>query len=220
MIDDVQSMEQYRAMKSRFLDVVLIAAVGWAVGASIGCGSVQGTQPDAGQPPADGSTDTAPPSDTPISTARYDVGYVDSVTLTSDVTALQGFIAIVNTGTEPLKLSTASVVTFSDDSLSIEWALTRKDQTTATINPNRASGFLTPLAQDKIVATGVVSEPFDEKILNFGMTFQALNVGDVLHAEAVLGIDNTKVTLPFTVTVAAGQADIRFNNARRISARP
>jgi len=198
---------------SRFrVDVVLATC---AAG-SFGCGSVQSTEVDAAVDAASSAVDSMP--DAAPAALKYDVGYVDNLTVTPDITGVFGFVAVVNMGTSQLNLSTASVVTYIDDNASVNWSLAKDKGSTTMLNPGRAAGFLTLAAKAKVLANGVVTEPVDDEILSFTMNFGTpLPAGDVINAQAVIAIDNVSATLPFTINVGTS---VQFNSAKRVSARP
>lgn len=209
MIDALDPIEHYRAMSGFRVGVVLAICAA----SSFGCGSVQSTEVDAAVVTAgDAAIDAANP---PV---KYDVGYVDNLTVTTDITGVYGFVAVVNTGSAQLNLSTVSVVTFIDDHPTIQWSFAKEKDSMAMLAPGRAAGFLTLAAKSKVLANGVVTEPVDDEVLSFSMNFVApLPAGVSLNAQAVISIDNVNVTLPFMINVGTG---VQFNSARRVSARP
>jgi hypothetical protein len=212
-IDAPDQIGHYWEMRGFYIGVVLAACGAGA----FGCGSVQSTEVDAAVDAAgDSAVDVMP--DTASPPIRYDVGYVDNLTLTPDITGVFGFVAVVNMGTAQLNLSTASVVTFIDDNANVEWSFAKEKDSTAMLSLGRAAGFLTLAAKSKVLANGVVIEPFDDEILSFSMNFVTpLPSGASLNAQAVISIDNVNVTLPFTINIGTG---VQFNSARRVSARP
>jgi hypothetical protein len=198
------------------IHVVLVAG---ALTAAAGCGNVVDSGADAavdarGGGPVDGAPDA------PSSVTRYAVGYVDNFTLTPDVLSISGFVAIVNTGTRPLNLSTASVTTFSDDNAAINWAFVKETGSSDMLDPGRAGGVLTQAAAAKVLTSNVVIEPIDDQLLNFTMGFATqLTAGVSLNAQAVISIDNVTATIPFRINVVSGP-DVQFNSARRVSSQP
>lgn len=193
------------------------------------CGSVGNQEDDAGvrdaavvpdaalDAAADAAIDAVPDAalDAPAG-VRFAVGYVDDVTLTPDIHDVFGFVAIVNTGTLPLDLSTANVATFEDDSMLLDWTFAKTTGSTAMLNPNRAAGKLTPAAKAQVVASDVIVEPFDETVLEFTMTAHTTQPELTVNAKAVLSIGGVNVTLPIVITIAAGR-DASLNSARRVS---
>ena len=214
----------------------LRAGIGVAAGVAgaVGCGNVRestrdasiGALPDAAldagldapvDAPIDASIDA--PIDAPPLIA-YDIGYVNDITVNPMNTGTFGFMAIVNTGTAPLDLSTTTVVLFGDDSSLVDWTLVKRADSAARLLTGRAGGFLTVAAIPKVLAPGVVTEPVDDTSLNFGMTFGGQRpTGTVIQAQAVISIANLQATLPFKITFD-DTADTRPNTARRISAGP
>lgn len=101
----------------------------------------------------------------------------------------------MNTGTAPLDLSTASVVSISDDSDEVAWALTKFSGSTIVLPPGQASGCLSPLAAP---------------------------AGTTYHAQAVIRIDGVDIVVPFTIHTAPtnGTTGARFDGTKRISTQP
>jgi hypothetical protein len=212
----------------------------WVIGAAgmIGCGEIHDvTLRDAGpkdapqgQPdaeigaPADarqgGPRDAAPdaPRDAPRAGIGYDVGYVNSITVNPANTGTFGFLSIVNTGTMPLDLSSTQVVASTDDSSRLDWTLTKRADSSRQLATERAAGFLTLLASQKVRAPGVITEPADDTTLDFRMSFGGDRAsGMVVHAQAVLLIGGLFATLDFEITFD-DKADTQPNTARRVSA--
>ena len=216
-IDDTSWNRHYGVMRRGFRAGVVLAI---GVAGAIGCGSVRDvTLRDA--PLADGSSD---PIDAPIDAARpliaYDVGYINDITVNPTNTGTFGFLAIVNTGTAPLDLLTATVVLFGDDSTLVDWSFAKRTDSSTKLLSGRAGGFLTVLAIPKVLAPGVVTEPVDDANLNFSMSFGgARTSGTTIQAQAVISIADLQATLPFKI-IFDDTADTRPNTARRISAGP
>lgn len=180
----------------------------------IGCGSVSNPVHDAG-PDSASSPDASAPVDTGASATSYDVAYISKVTLTPNISAVKQFVALVNRGTEPLPLSSVMVKNVSDDNSGVDWAFTLKVGSTVMLKPGRAAGHLSPLAQDVLVSSGTVPEPFDDQLLDFEMRFPSPPpAGLVLRGQAVLDINGADATLVYTIQVAE-TGDIVFENAKR-----
>ena len=218
--------------------MVIACALGWT-----GCGDVKLIKVDSGpgdaqdpvdafvavdadpDAPADASSDAPPspidaPIDGPPPVIGYDVAYVDEITFSATTMAINNFVAIVARGSQPLRLSTVAVVSVSDDRNDIEWTFERKTMSTVTLNPSRAAGALSNLARESLVNSGIVTEPFDDQILSFGMAFPTQPpLGTTLKAQAVIQIEALSVTLPFTIRISDGASNV-FNHARRIPAQP
>lgn len=121
---------------------------------------------------------------------KYDVGYVNEITLSPSTDSISAFTLVVNKGAAPLKLATASVVTFSDDNPSFTWAFVKVGNSTAVLNSDRSAGLLSPLATTQIVTNGLVPERIDDQLLNFEMNISpAPTAGLNLHTQAVVRID-------------------------------
>lgn len=180
----------------------------------IGCGSVNNPIHDAGVDSVL-SIDAKPSADTGVSAISYDVAYISKVTLTPNITAVKQFIALVNRGTEPLPLSSIMVKNVSDDNSSVEWEFTLKVGSTVMLKTGRAAGRLSPLAQDVLVSSGTVSEPFDDQLLDFEMRFPSPPpVGLVLRGQVVIDISGADATLVYSIQVA-DSGDVVFENVKR-----
>lgn len=186
-------------------------------------GGRAGDQPDA--PVAAPDAAVAAP-DAPPAAIRYDIAYVDEMTLdpTPNAVGFKAFAVVVNTGDVPIDLSTLAIAGTSDDSAAIAWTVTTRSDAGDAIAPGRSSGCLSPLAVEAILTSGLVTEPgagcadFDEG-LQFEMAFSTLAPATSLRAEAVVTIDGVAVRLPFTFHINPGTEVIGtvFDGARRIA---
>jgi alcohol dehydrogenase YqhD (iron-dependent ADH family) len=188
-----------------------------ALGALSGCGSIERGDADASLDGPAAIPDAA--IDAPKQGVKYDVGYIDTLTVTPNITSVFGFVAVVNMGTAPLALSTAQVVAFLDDNANLTWTFEKDTPSMALLSPGRAGGFLSLTAKSKVLANGVVTEAMDDQVLSFAMNFaNPMVAGTVVHAQAVLSIEGVNVTLPFTITGATG-TEPTLTSAKRVLAR-
>jgi hypothetical protein len=190
----------------------------WLVscGFLVACGAVKEAEQDAGVTP-DATADAAIDAATVVS--RFDVGYVDSITVTPSITQVSSVIAVVNTSTGPLDLSTAKVIAFVDDSSNARMTFELAAGSTLKLAPGRAAGRLSPLAKSKVLVDGLIEEPLDDQMLNFSITFDTTPiVGQIVSAQAILGIGNATIVLPFVFTTDNG-VDIQLTHANRLSSR-
>jgi hypothetical protein len=186
---------------------------------AIGCGSVEDQPIDASPGPGiDAAVDALP--DSAAGGVKYDVGYVNEITVqVSDSGAISGFTLVVNKGTAPLDLSTALVVAVSDDNPAFTWSFEKVGNSIAMLSPERSAGLLNQLATTQIVTNGLVPEPIEDQILNFGMfVTPAPTAGLNLQTQAVLQIGTANIVLPFTVHYISGSTAV--NSTRRISSQP
>jgi hypothetical protein len=193
----------------------------------IGCGSV------ADKPAIDGSTnpmidagntiDSPPPIDAAIDadlSVKYDVGYINDITVTVNNSDLQGFAVVVNKGLTPLSIQTLSVESYLDDNPGIDWGFSISQAAQVTsLPPGHAAGGLSIAAKSKLVTPGVVPEPIDDSFLLFDMTFPLNPPTVTFNASAVLKIDGKKVTLPFVIHIV-GSGNITLNDGKRVSSQP
>jgi hypothetical protein len=168
--------------------------------------------------------------DSSVPIARYDIAYINDITIDPGVSGMFAFLLVVNTGTAPLNLSTALVVSFSDDANNVDWTFTKPGDSTLILKPGHAAGCLSPTAMEDLVTGGIVTEPIDGDCpdifqglgLNFAMNFSTNPLPLVtFHAQAMLRIDGVDIVLPFTVHVDdSNNATLVFNSTKRISTQP
>jgi hypothetical protein len=179
----------------------------------VACGDVKEAEHDAGAIPdaaADAAIDAAPV------TARFDVGYVDSITITPSTTEVSSVIAVVNTSNGPLDLSTARVIAFVDDNSNARMTFDKAAGSTLKLAPGRAAGRLSPLAKSKVLVDGLIEEPLDDQMLNFSITFETTPiVGQIVSAQAIIGVGTATIVLPFVLTTDDG-VDIQLTHANRL----
>jgi hypothetical protein len=200
-------------MRAGYVKVFVLGSAG-----VIGCGSVKANAPDAQtQTPPDAMLIDAATDSEMAGTVKYDVGYVNDITLTPNIYTVHSFTLVANRGTAPLKLSTTSIVTTSSDVSGVDWQFTKSGSSTVSLTPGRSAGALNSDAMAKLVTSGLVPEPSEDTALDFTMTFgTAPASGLTLHAQAVLRVDTANIVLPFTITVVAGGTP-SLNSATRKS---
>jgi hypothetical protein len=196
---------------------VFLICVG--MGSAVGCGTVTATHPpDAGaelpDAPVDGMSIDSPPAIT-----RFDVGYINDIVIVPlNTTSIHTMVLVVNKGTLPLHLDTASVLTFSDDNTSFGWMFLKRTASTTALDTDRAGGALSPPTRAVIVDMGYVSERIDDNTLDFEMDFTGNPPsGAVDNAQAVIRIDGVDAVLKFKITtVASGNSPV-YNSGKRVT---
>jgi len=190
--------------------------------------------PDTTVAVADAAAQVAPDGSFPAPDAkppirRYDVAYVSEFTFTpATIQSIVGFLVVVNTGTLPLDLSSATVLSVSDDSDAITWSLSKFADASDELVPGSAAGCLSELAAHALVDSGVLTEPgagcpIFTRGLNFKMTFSsAMAVSVTYHAEAVIRIDGLDINVPFTIHLGDTKDGtvVTFDSASRIHTGP
>jgi hypothetical protein len=161
--------------------------------------------------------DMAPP-DTTLPVTKFDIGYVNEfVIVPRDTTQIHSFVLVVNTGNVPLDLSTATVLTFNDDSNAVDWEFSKRTSATFSLDPTRAAGSLGPNARPLIVDAGVVTERIDDNVLDFQMDFLGTPAsGVVANAQAVVRIGGVEAVLLFRITTMSSGESPQFNTAKRV----
>lgn len=162
--------------------------------------------------------------DAPIDMApgitKFDVGYINDITFVPvDTTGIPHFLLVVNKGTVPLDLATATVVTYNDGSDGIDSEFHVLTSSTFKLDPERAAGNLGVTARNKLVTDQVVTERIDDNILDFELKFVGTPAsGVVANAQAVLSIGGVDAVLPFKITtIPSGSGPpFQFNSAKRV----
>jgi hypothetical protein len=174
------------------------------------CGDVKDAAPDAGATP-DAVVDAAPVS------VKFDIGYIDAITITPSITEVSSVIAVINTSAAPLDLSTAKVIAFVDDNSSARMSFQKVEGSAVMLAAGRAGGRLSAAAKAKILVDGVIQEPLDDQTLNFSIAFETPpSLGTIVTAQAVLAIGDATIVLPFVLTTDDG-VDIQLTHANRLS---
>jgi hypothetical protein len=217
-VDSPGIIEHYREMRGFSPGAVLLICVG--MGSAVGCGTVTATHlPDAGAELPDAPVDGMP-IDNPVAVTRFDVGYINDIVIVPlNTTSIHTMVLVVNKGTLPLHLETASVLTFSDDNTSFGWTFQKRTPSTTALDPDRAGGALSPNTRAVIVDMGYVTERIDDINLDFEMDFTGPNLasGAVDNAQAVIRIDSVDAVLKFKITtVASGNSPV-YNSGKRVT---
>jgi hypothetical protein len=207
--------------------VVFCAIVAAANVGGSGCGKVASAPDrDAAVPPIDATTDATRPgagSDAPpVAAHKFEVGYIDELTLAPTNRVLFGFILIANVGNASLPITDLRVKSFADDSPAVEWELKLDQGSDMPIAAGHAAGLISPGASDKIVKTGLVSEPDDDTFLSLEMSFVTEPPANMMfHAEAEIQIAGEVARLPFTIHIGdAGTTTVSLQRASRVSSAP
>lgn len=201
--------------------MVRVCGPAWLAMSLLACGSVNSVPEDA--PPADAPAVDSPPPDTAtpdsMSVLRYDVAYVNAVSITPSISSMVSFLQIVNRGTEPLDTAQAEVVMYIDDNPGVDWKFTQIEPATRLLSPGKAAGALSPLAQEKLADAGFASAEVEDPYLNFAFSFPSPPpAGLTLHAEAVIRIAGQVAVLPFLIHVVTDTGD--FIGVHRVSSQP
>ncbi|WP_428267235.1 hypothetical protein [Haliangium sp.] len=192
------------------------------------CGSVPDASPDASGP--DGGApdarvldaampdapilDAAPPDASPP--VAYEVAYVNEMTFDADlgVVDVASFGLLVNAGELPLDLSTAKVLTFSDDNATVGYEFSLDNDADAQLHKGEAAGALSPLAQQVIISSGLVTEPVVDDSVAFRLNLTNIPTGNFdITARAVLSINDAPLTLEFQIHLESG-ASTQFSATR------
>lgn len=188
----------------------------WAVGlaCAVGCGAVRAPDSvDADAPGGAGAPDGDP-------VTRYDVGYINEITLTPSISALFSFALVVNQGTRALDARSVEILAVKTDNPGIDWTFMLESAATQAIPPSTAAGALSNAAASRLVQSGLVTESVADPFLNFAMAFRnPPPAGLTLNAQATIRIDGKEATLPFLFHVIAS-GDATFDSARRVHSQP
>lgn len=152
--------------------------------------------------------------------ADYDIGYVNELTFSNNISSIGSFIVVVNRGTAALDLAMTDVPQFSDDNATVVWTFAKAGASATVLPPGQSAGELSPLATTKIIDSGLVSEPrVMSSGFNFSMQFSSVPATTTfnLNGQATISVQGKRITLPFTIHFVPG-AGTAFNNASRIHA--
>jgi hypothetical protein len=155
---------------------------------------------------------------------RFDVAYVSDYTFSRVTGAGIGTMAlIVNTGTVTLDLSQLAVLSVSDDHPQAELLLVIEQPSAKLLTPGTAAGGLSQAAAEKILWTGLVTEPVVDvnPQLSLGVSNVPFGETGVIHGEIKVGIGLAIATLPVEIHYNNNvPAHIFFDSAKRISSEP
>jgi hypothetical protein len=187
--------------------------------------------------------DAGPPGDTPLADAAlvdatlvdaapdaspdaalpkiYDVAYGSTWEFNVDQ-EVPGWIAIVNTGTTALDLSTLKVIDVTDDHPTMN--LTARVISASTrLQPGQVGGHLTPVTKRVTVDAGLITDPTVDTSVDY-LGFQLLNFTDSsevrFNGSITIEIGRRAVTLPmvFHITPLTGPILFEPSLGKRISA--
>jgi len=151
----------------------------------------------------------------------YDIVYGSNWEFTVDQ-EVPGWIAIVNTGTASLDLSTLRVLDVSDDHPTMN--LTARVISASTrLQPGQVGGHLTPVTKRVTVDAGLVSDPTVDTSVDY-LGLQLLNFTDTtevrFNGTITIEIANRAVQLPmvFHITPFTGPILFEPSLGKRISA--
>src|SRR5262245_46461512 len=167
----------------------------------------------------DASPDASPDAALP---RIYDVVYGSNWEFTVDQ-EVPGWIAIVNTGTAPLDMSTLRVLDTADDHPTMNLTARVLRPSTTRLQPGQVGGQLTPVTKRVTVDAGLVSDPTVDTDVDY-LGFQLLNFTDATEVRfnGVITIDiaNRAVQLPmvFHITPFTGPILFEPSLGKRISA--
>jgi len=210
---------------------VLVAAV-----VAAGCGNVaDDRQIDAAAPPSgdaplvdaplvdaalvDASPDARPDAALP---RIYDIAYGSTWEFNVDQ-EVPGWIAIVNTGTTALDLSTLRVLDTSDEHPTMNLTARVLTASTRLLQPAQVGGQLTPVTKRVTVDAGLVTDPTVDTMVNY-LGFQLLNFTSSsevrFNGTITIEIGGRAATLPmvFHVTPLTGPILFEPSLGKRISA--
>jgi hypothetical protein len=182
---------------------------------AVGCGSVSSPLLDA-PPDVDGAQ---PPIDGPPPVPKFDVGYINEFTLAWNYagTGVLGFLAVANTSTMAMDLNKVIIAGITDDDDTITSVFTLESPSDTPLQPGKAAGLLSGPATVRIVESGLMTEPRDDEMLSFGMSFPNQSVafvGKTLHPQVTIQIGDGEIVLPFTVHFVESQVALADGAAR------
>lgn len=198
----------------------MFCGIAASVGGS-GCGKVDSAPADA--PVIDASVGRDAAIDAaPAARHKFDVGYINELTLAPTNRVLFGFLLVANVSTDPLPITDLRVKSFADDSPIVEWELTLDQGSTMPIAVGHSAGLISPGASDQIIKPGLVPEPDDDTFLSLTMSFVHEPPPNVtFHAEAELEIAGETASMPFTIHVGdSGTSTVLLQSARRVDSAP
>jgi hypothetical protein len=200
-----------------------VVAAGIVSAGGAACGKVASTTNDAAldamvdAPMIDAMVDAmidAPPPH------KFEIGYINELTLAPNNRVLLGFLLLVNVSTVPLNAADLTIVSFGDNSPAVEWEFFKDQDASMRVAPGRAAGLISPVARDKIVTPGIVTEQNDDTFFSLGMSFVTPPPADVtFNAQVVLRIDGETITLPFTIHTLNTNM-VTFHSAARVASHP
>jgi cysteine-rich repeat protein len=150
---------------------------------------------------------------------RYDVAYIDQMTISAGSFSIGFFVAVVNTGLAPLSLASVTIDAVNDDSAATVWSFAPIGTPPAiSLQPGKAGGAVGGGAETLINGI-LVTEPYQDMTLNFVMNGSMIpQVVFDLHATATLHIDGVALPLPFVIHFIppTGSGSIHLDHASRL----
>lgn len=137
--------------------------------------------------------------------SSFDLAYPSEWTF-SVAGPVSGYLVVVNTGSDPMQLDGLHVDSVTDDHEQAVVQIELKGFAPRTLDPGRASGFLTPLSKTVLVDSGLVPEPrLDDAsdYLSIGLLDAPEGTYDV-HADVKLSLAHQQVTIPLTIHMVPG----------------
>jgi hypothetical protein len=202
---------------------VLVAAVVLA-----GCGKVADDRPIDAAPSGDAAlvdaalVDAAPDASPDAARPKiYDIAYGSTWEFNVDQ-EVTGWIAIVNSGTAALDLSTLRVLDVSDEHPTMNLTA-RVISASARLQPGQVGGQLTPVTRRVTVDAGLITAPTVDTTVNY-LGFQLLNFTDAaevrFNGTITIDIAGRAVQLPmvFHVTPLNGPVLFEPSLGKRVSA--
>jgi len=168
--------------------------------------------------PIDAPSDP-PVIDGPPAAPKFDVGYVNAFTIAWNFagTGFIGFLAVANTSTRLLNLNKITITSVTDDDDTITSQLALYSASDTPLEPGKAAGLLASQAFVRIVESGLMTEPLDDEMLNFSLSFPNYSMAfldKTVHAQATIQIDDGEIVLPFTVHFVASPVALTDGAAR------
>lgn len=180
---------------------------------------------DAGPLDAAESDGSAGP-DAPATAAQFDVAHVSQFYLGTAASSLSYFawVRLVNTGTENLDLSGATVTDVIDDHAQMDVTMAWSDRIAVQLQPGRSGGALTQDAAALIGGTGLVTEPAQD-IQNQYVEIRATNIPTsgswlFVNAEGTLTIGNARATIRVTIVSSGSGSQVTPMDAIRSPSAP
>lgn len=152
------------------------------------------------------------------SVPSFDIGYISEMTFAPSTFSISSLARLANTGTLPVPLQGATIVSFSDDNATINFTANISSNN-GMVQPGRSAGSLSPLATTRMVNSGVVSEP-EDTANQFNISFACNNVPAAdqnMKYTIVLQVAGRLVNINGIIHFRVGLAQTTFDSAVRFS---
>jgi hypothetical protein len=220
-IDGARDVAETRAMQAcrggGFWACVVVGVVG--------CGHANDIVPvDAATNPEvdaalDAAVDAAIDTPPPDSGVKFDIAYINELTLSPDTAGLKGILLVVNRGV-PVNVGTITVASVIDDFPGFDLIFAKDSSSSLKLQAGHAAGALAAPARVQIVDSGLVTEPIDDRTLSFTMAFPVRPPPRLeLNVRVVLQLEDKRVTLPLLIHIVDG-ASVDLTTASRVSSQP